>query len=349
MPPDDDASPNTPEAVPPPPPPPPPPLGAEPPSARRRRQRSWSPPSSTPKAEFERPLTERDWSRDRPKTPATPPPVTPAPAAPASAGRAAVPTAAPTRPPIGADVVAAVAELKTGVAAMRDELHTREAARDATLVTGTELAASIDALGTTLGTGLAALLTEHRSLLARDLDAATDRILDEVGERLRATGAQTVESVEERARHVTAKAVGDLSAALELRLDQLEADLSGLRAVMLEIPDQTQVLDRLEQLGDSMGSGDGARPGRGGGGGDDAHLERLDALAKEMAALRRRIALRPDLLTDSGAAEDDEVPPPPPPRPVRTARTAKAPLKAATKAATRKAAPAKKAAPKRAR
>jgi hypothetical protein len=257
-----------------------------------------------------------------------------------------VPTAAPTRPPIGADVVAAVAELKTEVAAMREELTAREAARDSTLVTGAELAASIDALGTTLGTGLAALLTEHRSLLARDLDAATERILDELGQRLRASGTQTVDSVEERVRHVTAKAVGDLSGALELRLDQLEADLSGMRAVMLEIPDQTQVLERLEQLGEATGAGGGER-----GEGGDAHGHRLDALAKEMAALRRRIALRPDLVADSAPEEEDVVPPPPPPRPVRAGRiTAPAKrAKAPAKAPVKKAAAPRKAASKRAR
>jgi hypothetical protein len=230
-------------------------------------------------------------------------------------------------------VVAAVAELKADLAGLREELR----GRDASAITGAELAASIDALGTTLGTGLAALLTEHRSLLARDIDAATDRILDEVGQRLRTTGTQTVDSLEERARHVTAKAIGDLSASVELRLDQLEADLSGLRAVMLEIPDQTQVLDRLDQLADASG-------------GSDATAGRLDALAREMAALRRRIALRPDLMTDSGPEEDDDVPPPPPPRPARSLRAARLPAKAPAKTpakAVKKATPPRKAAAKR--
>jgi hypothetical protein len=346
MPSEDDASPEaTPAAVPPPPPPPPPPaLGTEAPSARRRRQRSWSAPSSPTRApEFERPLTEREWSRDRPATP--PPPPAPSTSSPSpTTTSSTLPTTAPTRPPIGADVVAAVAELKAEVAGLRGQLQDRDSSRDATLVTGAELAESIDALGTTLGTGLAALLTEHRSLLARDLDAATDRILDEVNQRLRASSTQTVENVEERSRHVTAKAVGDLSSALELRLDQLEADLSGLRAVMLEIPDQTQLVERLDQLSDAVGSGRGRDASSGGPALSAAlerameeHGERLEALAQEMTSLRRRIALRPDLTTDAGAG--DEVVPPPPPGP-RPARVAARPAK---KAPAKKA-PAKKAA-----
>jgi hypothetical protein len=344
MPSEDDAPPEaTPAAVPPPPPPPPPtPVGTEAPSARRRRQRSWSAPSPTaPTPEFERPLTERDWARDRPTVTAertsTPPPPPP----PGPKSSSGLPAAAPTRPPIGADVVAAVAELKADVTGLRDELQARDAARDGTLVTGDELAASIDALGTTLGTGLAALLTEHRSLLARDLDAATDRILEEVNQRLRASSTQTVESVEDRSRHVTAKAVGDLSSALELRLDQLEADLSGLRAVLLEIPDQTQLVERLDQLSDAVGSGRGSDSPRVSpalSAALDAQTERLDALAKEVTSLRRRIALRPDLLTDAPAAAHEDEVPPPPPAPSPAARARRTPTKA-TKAA--KAAPAK--------
>jgi hypothetical protein len=72
---------------------------------------------------------------------------------------------------------------------------------------------------------------------------------------------------------------------------------------MLEIPDQTQVVDRLDHLADSIGPSRSQEPD------GDA----LAALTKEITALRRRITLRPDALSEpAGAvvAPDDEVPVP---------------------------------------
>jgi hypothetical protein len=328
-------------AVPLPPPPPPVPVADAP--TRRRRQRSWSSPSATVATEsFERPITERDWSRDRATTPPSTPLLATSPRPPA------VPA------PVGE--AATLAELRADIAGLRAELAAERAEQSTTRLTGAELAASIEALGTTLGTGLASLLTEHRSLLARDLEGAADRILEEVGQRMRTAGTQTVDGVEERVRHVSAKGLGDLSAALELRLDQLEADVSGLRAVMLEIPDQTQVVERLDQLADSVGSArardtqrvspaltaalDRAMEGP---------LAQLEALTKEMASLRRRIALRPDLMTDVIGPADAipvEEEPPPPPTPAEPAHRPRraAPAKAEAPAAAPAKRPARRAA-----
>jgi hypothetical protein len=208
------------------------------------------------------------------------------------------------------------------VASLRAELAAEREKADGTMVTGAELAASIDALGTTLGTGLAALLTEHRNLLARDLEGAADRILEELGQRLRASGTLTVDAVEERVRHISAKGLGDLAEQLDLRLDQLGSDVSGLRAVMLEIPDQTQVVDRLDHLADSIGPSRARDTQRlspamaaaveravtdavGRGPDSDA----LAALTKEITALRRRIALRPDAVPEPAVSDPaDDLP-----------------------------------------
>jgi hypothetical protein len=265
--------------------PPPPPSG--PPTAdpapdgptRRRRNRSWSTPTAGTVESFERPLTDRDWARSKPSSPPA------VPVEPAVAPSADEPQ----------DVATLLSELRSDVAALRAELAAERDKADPTLVTGAELAASIEALGTTLGTGLASLLTEHRSLLARDVEGAAARILEELGERLRASGTLTIDAVEERVRHISAKGLGDLSEQLDLRLDQLEADVSGLRAVMLEIPDQTQVVDRLDHLADSIG------PARS----DDS--DALAALTREITALRRRIALRPDAVQPDEDEAPDEV------------------------------------------
>jgi hypothetical protein len=290
---------------------PPPPPAPEPGARRRRPARSWStPPPSTSPQRFDLPTGEDDWSfggRRRFGVPPTgPTPGTEVP--PPPPGAAAPPT--PSRPPslrtaIGAPpapsvdlgaVSALLGQLRSEVAQIRTALAAGAADRDGTLVTGGELAVTIEALGNTLGNGMATLLTEHRNLLARDLDAAADRILEELGQRLRTSTTQTVDGVEERLRQVTSKAVGDLSEQLDLRLDQLQTDVAGLRAVMLELPDQTAVAERLDQLVEAVGSArnrDTTRvsPALG------TAVERsvtaaLEPLATELASLRRRITLR---------------------------------------------------------
>lgn len=162
-----------------------------------------------------------------------------------------------------------LAPIATQLAAVQAQLTALQAAvtvpppvPDASLVTGSELAAAIEGLGTALGGGMATLLTEHRNLLARDVSTAADRILEEVGTRLRAASTQTIDGVEERIRHLVTRAVGDLTEQVELRLDKLQADVTGLRAVLLEIPDQTTVVERLDQLADSVTSSRGRDGGR---------------------------------------------------------------------------------------
>jgi hypothetical protein len=205
-------------------------------------------------------------------------------------------------------VTALLGQLRAEVGQVRTALAAGAADRDTSLVTGAELATTIEALGTTLGNGMATLLTEHRNLLARDLDAAAERILEELGQRLRTSTTQTVDAVEERLRQVTSKALGDLSEQLDLRLDQLQTDVAGLRAVMLEIPDQTAVTERLDQIVDAVGSArnrdtNRITPAM------TAALERsvasalepLESLTEEMQALRRRITLRTG--TKAGAVD----------------------------------------------
>jgi hypothetical protein len=185
-------------------------------------------------------------------------------------------------------VLGELRSLRVEVEQMRAAVATSPAEQGGTLVTGRELAASIEALGSALGNGMATLLTEHRNLLARDVDAAADRILEELAQRLRAGGSQTADAVEERLRLVTAKALGDLSEQVHLRLDQLQADVSGLRAVMLELPDQTAVSERLDHVVESVGT--------------------VRSLTTEIAALRRRISVRGEARGDgelSDAQLDD--------------------------------------------
>ncbi len=157
------------------------------------------------------------------------------------------------------------------------------------------------------------------------------RILEELNQRLRVSGNQVVDGVEERVRHVNAKSLGDVVEQLDLRLDQIQADVTGLRAVMLEIPDQTAVVERLDKLAESVGPGSRGREttrltpamssaidravagplerleellddrlpdGLGGMSGEDRaalpDAATLEALTAEMLQLRRRITLRTD-------------------------------------------------------
>ncbi|MDP1819620.1 MAG: hypothetical protein Q8K58_06950 [Acidimicrobiales bacterium] len=240
-------------------------------------------------------------------------------------------------PPPAGPVPALLTEVRAELAQLRKLVGGQGDAPGSPAITGPELAATIEALGTTLGTGMASLLSDHRALLARDVEAAADRILEEVGQRLRTTGTQTVDAVEERIRHVSTKAMTDLSEQLELRLDQIQAEVTGLRAVMLEIPDQTVVSARLDQLAEAITSARArearvspavtAAIGKALAGpiaqletaisavGDAVHellderlpedlpdAAALDALTTEMTALRRRITLR----TDEGTAVIDD-------------------------------------------
>jgi hypothetical protein len=300
----------------------------------RRRQRPWSAPSAAPASptkaagqatipeSFERPLTEKNWLRE---------------------GMGAGEVAEGKPPATVNELVAIVGDLKAEVASLREELTARVAEQAGSLVTGPELAASIEALGNTLGGGLAALLTEHRNLLARDLDAAAERILEEVSQRLRASTGQTVDGVEDRVRSLLAKQLTELGEQLDLRLDGVQSDVTGLRAVMLEIPDQTVVLSRLDGLADTISAAARTRESQrvspamagaieravagplermedsiasltetveelGGGGGVDS--EAIATLAKEVTALRRRISLRSDApvppVEDEGPDEDED-------------------------------------------
>ncbi len=217
---------------------------------RRRTPRSWSTPATGER--FDRPISDEDWAKEaaadpqaRPSTP--------------RARRAAEP---PPPPPPGPDLGTLsplLADLRAELGQLRAALEAGVGDRDTSLVTGAELAASIEALGASLGSGIANLLTEHRNLLARDIEGAAVRILEEITQRVRATGTQIVDGVEERVRHVNVKGLGDVVDQIDLRLDQLQTDMTGLRAVMLEIPDQTSVVERLDHLTESVGSGGGGR------------------------------------------------------------------------------------------
>lgn len=210
---------------------------------RRRAARPWSNPATSgdrDRSGLELPASDSDWKASRP--PLAPPVLTDL-APPASAGPSA---------DLG-PIAEQLAALQAQVSALQAAVMAPPASdSDAGLVTGVELAAAIEGLGTALGGGMATLLTEHRNLLARDVSSAADRILEEVGVRLRTATTQTVENVEERSRHVVSRALGDLSEQVDLRLDKLQADVSGLRAVMLEIPDQSAVTDRLDQLAEAV-------------------------------------------------------------------------------------------------
>jgi hypothetical protein len=272
---------------------------------RRRTPRSWSVPAGGDR--FDRPAQD-DWASSA--TPTAPPP---------RPRRVGEPQ--PPPPPPGADLgplTGLLGDLRGELSQLRTALEASAGARDESLVTGEELAATIESLGTTLGSGIASLLTEHRSLLARDVEGAAVRILEEINQRFRASGALIVDGVEERVRHVNVKSLGDVVDQLDLRLDQIQADVAGLRAVMLEIPDQTAVAERLDQLSESLGGTrrdtnrltpalsaaiersvqnalERVRPAsdvESEGGGLDA--DALEAFTTEMQALRRRISIRTD-------------------------------------------------------
>lgn len=270
-------------------PPPPPPAPADPAPPRRRSPRSWSTPSSTPPppppaptpgpSRFTRPAAERDWSSpSRRFDPSGPAP---------SGDRPPRPQTALGAPPVDlSPVLQQLRDLRADLAQVRAAVADAAGAapsRDATMVTGAELAATIDALGSTLGNGMATLLTEHRNLLARDVDAAADRILEELAQRLRAGATQTADAVEERQRQVLAKSLNDLGEQLDLRLEQLQSDVAGLRAVMLELPDQTAISERLDHVVEAVAA--------------------TRTLTTEVAALRRRITVRADR-TEEGLSDE---------------------------------------------
>jgi hypothetical protein len=209
--------------------------------SRRRAARPWSNPSAAERPGFDRPVSEADWSKPG-TAPRTRPPATP-PIYPA--------LGAPEAEPVDlSPVLEQLTALQAQVTAL--EAAAKQTGSSPDVLTGAELAAAIEGLGTALGGGMATLLTEHRNLLARDLTQAGDRILEEVGVRLRAATTQTVDSVEERIRHVVTRAFADVGEQLELRLDKLQGDVTGLRAVMLEIPDQTAVTERLDALAETV-------------------------------------------------------------------------------------------------
>jgi hypothetical protein len=217
--------------------------------SRRRSSRPWSNPAPA-EGPAAAPAAEDDWaSRRRPAPPRSRPPVAP-PILPAVAppGAAEV-DLAPVLEQLAA-LQAQVAELQEAVAASAPGVEA---------VSGAELAASIEALGNALGGGMATLLTEHRNLLARDIEQASDRILDEVGVRLRAASTTTVDGIEERVRALVARSLGELAEQVDLRLDKVQGDVAGLRAVMLDLPDQTAVTDRLDELAETLAN---AKPGR---------------------------------------------------------------------------------------
>jgi hypothetical protein len=321
--------------------------------SRRRASRPWS----NPGAGAGEPGVAPPSLPARPRPPATPP---------------ILPPLGALEPPApGADLTPVLSQL-TALQAQVTALQAAVAepqTLDAALVTGEELTAAIEGLGTALG--------------------------------------------EERVRHVVAKALNEMSEQFELRLDKVQGDVAGLRAVMLDLPDQSAITDRLDQLSDAVAETAKARPdGRsgpavaaaiersvsgplerveeelhaivdvvrellderlpedlagavvGGGSGTGIDAASLSALTEEMRALRRRISLRsaaepePDLepeprwadssILDEGdeeegdelddAEDDDEaiaVPIEPEPAPAKPARrSAKAPAKrAAPKAA----------------
>jgi hypothetical protein len=312
---DDDAEPTTPDA----------PATAG--RSRRRSARPWTNPAPAGRPAVDR-ARDDSWT-----SPGAPSIASPRP---------------PTSPPLGSPAVVDLAPVTEQLSALQEQLTALQASvatpvPDSSLVTGPELAAAIENLGATLGGGMATLLTEHRNLLARDVGAAADRILEEVTTRLRAATTQTVDQVEERLRHLVSRATTELGEQLDLRLDKLQADVTGLRAVMLEIPDQTAVTDRLDQLAETVANSKGRDSGRvspalaaaiersvG------APIEALDEtvhsvvdlvrellderlpeealhiLTREITALKRRIALRPAV----GAPEEEvDAPEPTAPEP----------------------------------
>jgi len=317
------------------------PLRPAPPSGRRRTTRSWSTPPSE-QSRFGGPA-------GAPPAPSVPPPPRRRPAN--------IPPPPQPSPEV-AKLASLLGDLRTELSQLRGALETAASSGETAAVTGEELAATIEALGTALGGGMASLLTEHRNLLARDVESAADRILEELTQRLRTTSTQIVDAVEERLRHVQGKALGDLADQLDLRLDQIQSDVSGLRAVMLEIPDQTQTIERLDALSEAVGaSGRGREANRvspamnaalersvsgplerleatieaaigdsvrealderlpdelgellasAGGEGGLPGADALDALTKEMTALRRRISLRNESKGDAVELSDAQL------------------------------------------
>jgi hypothetical protein len=245
---------------------------------RRRTPRAWSSPTPQVAADptrsserFDRPVSESAWGT-RPD-PSTPQGLRPSGAGAGRRARSdrasatgptsgpgsdlvlARPQGAPSRDPVVAALEALTSDVQSQLALLRASIADAAKPSDASLVSGAELATTIETLGNTLGTGIASLLSDHRALLARDVEAAADRILEEVGQRLRTATTQIVDGVEERIRHITAKGLSGLGEQLELRLDQLQSDVTGLRAVMLEIPDQTSVTSRLDKLTEAVGGG----------------------------------------------------------------------------------------------
>lgn len=218
--------------------------------SRRRSARPWS--NQGPAGD--RPVSDSDWAAPPSLTrtrPPVAPPVLPTTAAPTSTGSTDL-----------GPVLDQLRAMQAQITALQAAVTVPPPPVDSALVTGDELAASIELLGNTLGGGMATLLTEHRNLLARDVSTAADRILEEVGVRLRAAATQTIDGVEERVRHVVSRSLAEMSEQVDLRLDKIVADVTGLRAVMLEIPDQAAVTDRLDQLADSIAN---ARTKEGGG------------------------------------------------------------------------------------
>ena len=230
--------------------------GDLPPRNRRRAARPWSNPAPADRQGFERPLSDTDWSKGG-----------------GAPGRNRPPASPPLLPSLGppdatpVDLTPIVEQLSALQAQVAD-LQTSSARSAAAAaeagdgLTGAELAAAIEGLGTALGGGMATLLTEHRNLLARDLTQSADRVLEELGVRLRAATTQTVDSVEERIRHVVSRALTEVGEQLELRLEKMQGDITGLRAVMLEIPDQTAVTERLDSLAESLAAGRGRSESR---------------------------------------------------------------------------------------
>jgi hypothetical protein len=262
------------------------PPGAKP---RRRAPRSWSVPAGTER--FDKPLAGDDWARPTEAPSAPRPPL-------GRPRRAAEPPAPPGPGVDLSPLTSLLSDLRGELGQLRAALEASATAGDGSVVTGAELASTIEALGGMLGSGIAALLTEHRNLLARDIEGAAVRILEEVSQRLRTSGNQVVDGVEERVRHVNAKSLGDVVEQLDLRLDQIQADVTGLRAVMLEIPDQTAVVERLDQLAESTGS-----RGR-----ETARLTPAMSAAIERAVngpLERLEALLDDRIPEAGLSSDD--------------------------------------------
>ena len=292
---------------------------------RRRAPRSWSVPAG--RERFDKPIWPTTTGPGRPTPPRRP--ARPS----ARPRRTAEPPGPPRRPPAPTSV-----PLTSLLRDLRGELGQLRAALEASAPPRTTPSSPAPSWrpasrpsAATLGSGIASLLTEHRNLLARDIEGAAVRILEEVSQRLRVSGNQVVDGVEERVRHVNAKSLGDVVEQLDLRLDQIQADVTGLRAVMLEIPDQTAVVERLDQLAESRrprvaGPGDDPshprherrhragrrRPPRAARGAARRAAARwprrdvrggrrrppdaaaLEALTTEMLQLRRRITLRTD-------------------------------------------------------